>query len=458
MHSQRPQPKASSSVSTPAQSPVTPSVSIQQSSIVDLLSELLDLPGLSPDFLSTHLDLKKVNEEFLTEYFDTHHINRQLFIEYLNLYTDYRSPERASYFGAAIKFVKKGVDMTKATVKGEESTDEGLKTIVTDVTKKLQAANSFKDFYKLIFVVREYAKIAQEKTTWSNSLLSCTLHGLAGLIIFELQENCRAFGLKTAALNAMITQKRKQISESNNKKNGEDTADHNKELNALYLELAQLGDVDAANEAMQRGLLPYLTLPSILEIKELEGDSKRDVKIRVNKAIPVCLQAHYYLALYELKYRRTVAFMTFGDFQIKAKEKGIVEAEKIKLQQRSLESDALAIKRQLGKIPSQASILAQPLTEDYIPEDHTEPSSASADPDTDTAGKEVVYDEDENEEVEKVNALHPVQTPGVGFFASASGELNTRVEVDVDAAQEEYAGDNAATPTSKTSSPGARRL
>lgn len=421
--------KPSGKGSTPKPAP-QPTSKPKQISISDVLPELLDVPGLSQEFLTNYLRKKKLNPDIQTvnQYFDVSPINRQGLKEFLNLYTEYRSPKTISYGAAVFNALKTGMEYAKKTITNNEELDsETLQRIVKEVIEKINAANSFKDYCDLIPFCRVKAEEAQgKKTLGKNSCLWATLHALAGLIIAELTEKCIGFNLKIAALNEMVLQKQRQISISNNEKYGEDTKELNKELKDLYLILALFGDVNAINEALERGLLPHLQV--------LQGAEFCSSSFKVNKATPCCLQLNFYDHLYANLYQKKITHKEFPRFWHDAMVTGYAEAAKEHFSREAerREEDKFRTVYDTSKksrIPENSYLSLSPTTlfvpvdvqEDYVPQDTVKNSfSEEEEEDEREMVEDMVSNKEEALDIQPASPSKksPLTIPGIGKFAS----------------------------------------
>ncbi len=400
-----------------------PSVSHQEVSIADLLPQLLDLPTISQELLSRYIREHQLDSQTFDKYFDVSEVNKQAILEYVLLYKTHRErtpSENSGYFAAGLNavasFSKRTIETVKKVVTNEEELDsETLQRIVMEVLEKISSANSFKDYYNLIRYLRDKAEEAQGKRTSTtmnvlpsalaptpkNSLLWCTLHATAGLTIYMLSKKCPGFQLKVAALDAMVVEKINDIYVSNTTKFGEDTAKLTKELHELYLELANLGDINAIYQAMQLGELTHLKL--------LQGAEHRG-KTRVNKAIPTCLQNDFFLLLYRNVYQVNDTHKEFQTFWREAWMKGLAEEQRMQLEEKSKKLEEA--RDSTFSIKSQKTAPHLSL-DDFIP-DYSPPHSPTVNVES--------FEEEEKEAGNRHFAptKTPLQTPGIGSFTSTS--------------------------------------
>jgi hypothetical protein len=245
---------------------------------------------------------------------------KQIFLDYLMLYPPYRQDYRKSIFNAA----KHSYETAKSYITGQKPVDDQLDEAVKKIARAINDAKEFIDIYNLIFKSRkkaETAKSLQSQFAWEESKLREHLHGLADVIVSELDET-KDFENKVNQLEAEIEKQLKAINYCIETKQGKGLDEENMKLNNVILELAQLGIIKYINMAMSRRLLDYLPIPTLEELTSL-GCAKS-----AYFNIPIYLQKIYGEILYANRFETRTTFK-FDEFKQNARYK-VEQAEKEK--------------------------------------------------------------------------------------------------------------------------------
>ncbi|OGT35323.1 MAG: hypothetical protein A3F11_10675 [Gammaproteobacteria bacterium RIFCSPHIGHO2_12_FULL_37_14] len=236
--------------------------------------------------------------------------NSDILIAYLDLHPQYRAIDRSS----TIEYFKTKKELVTSLFTGELPVVQQLDKIIDDIKAEIRTANAFVDWFKLIFKLRGKADEAQSLKTKSDepSILSETLHGVAGIIICALEENKDWYDEIDKLQKSKVDQI-KYIDYCIKERQGKGVADANTELFKTTRQLALLGDIVSCNEAMQFNLLSIFKVPTPTQIEAFKCVDT------ANHAAPLELQKKFG----EWFYGRTFQPLTkisFNEFKEEAKE------------------------------------------------------------------------------------------------------------------------------------------
>src|SRR5262245_44565217 len=117
--------------------------------------------------------------------------HKQTLLDFLSLYVKLRSAPQGVLKDLA-NSVKDGTEriLWYLNLKADKPVNDQLTDIVTEIKAKIETAETFEDFYALIILLRKRAEEAQ-KLKWlsGHSMLCVTLHGMANIIISDLQKH-----------------------------------------------------------------------------------------------------------------------------------------------------------------------------------------------------------------------------------------------------------------------------
>lgn len=261
----------------------------------------------------------------------------QVLLEFLNLYKTYREPDRSSTMGKAKWLGEK----TLSLATGEEPVVEKIDRIIKSVESEISTAKNFTDWFNLIFMLREQAKLAKSLKYNKNneSLLHETLHAMAGYIICDFNSNegsKKLFDEQKAQLAAEYNKCREAIKHCLTERKGKGVEKQNQNLKDIVYKFAMLGDdSNMLNEAMLLNLIDDLKIPDPTEIQEyLPRDSSVETN-DVNLGAPLCLQPRFCEWMYLRWYNKTISHVAFHDFSKNAIEKPEKEKQKKEAEEKS---------------------------------------------------------------------------------------------------------------------------
>lgn len=238
--------------------------------------------------------------------------HKQTLLEFLSLYVKFRTTPQSTFQNLA-NIAKDGAERIFSIFTRASTVSDRLTDIVSNIKAKIETAQDFDDFYRLLILLRQNAQEAQKlKYLEGNSMLCVTLHAMASMIICELREYPEFIArIKKLKETAIATEK--SITEYTlGPKKGQGVEGLEEKLYKTYWKLAVLGKVEFYNKAklynvyytsLSHNIAVELPLPdkkpSTIDVAEYEKKGHT-----ANYAAPLVLQDEFGEWFYNMAYQK----------------------------------------------------------------------------------------------------------------------------------------------------------